>query len=91
VTIECNRQRFNIEGGAVARLTPTDRKTTTLTAEFKEKEGVDELPEYLNENEEKVKEVFEAEGEGEEVFAFKEIGFSSTEELTFEEEVEIKT
>jgi hypothetical protein len=93
VTIECNRgrQRFTIYAGAVGRLTPTDRKTRTLTAEFNEKEGVDELTEYLNEDEEKVKEVFEAEGEGEEAFALKEIGFSSTEELAFEEEVEIKT
>jgi hypothetical protein len=93
VTVECNggRETYRIRGGALSAIAPVNRRTKTLTAEFEQKEGKQTLTEYLNGKGEKVKDVFEAEGEGEEKLALKEIGFSSTEELKFEEEVEIVT
>jgi hypothetical protein len=91
LTVTCGRETYRIKDGALGEVTPTGRRTKTLTAAFEQEEGKQKLTEYLNEKGEAVKDYFEAEGEGEEAIPLKEIGFSSTEELQFEEEVEIVT
>jgi hypothetical protein len=90
-TIECGGETFYVREGVIGTITPVNKLTKTFKVEYSEKCGHMQPAEYINSKEEHVVVHLETEGEGEEAFAFKETTFTSSEEMTFEEEVELKT
>ena len=90
LTIECTglvSETLVVRGSTICPTTTALSKTATLTC--KDTKGKQEPSEY-EEGGKKIKDVTETEGKGIKNFAFEESGLSSTNTLTFEEEVEIK-
>ena len=90
LTIECTgllSETLKVKGSTPCPTTTALSKKSTLTC--KETKGKQEFTEY-EEGGVKVKDITETEGSGTKKFAFEESGLTSTNELEFEEEVEIK-
>jgi hypothetical protein len=90
ITIECTgllSETLHVKGSTICSTTTALSKKATITC--RQTKGKQEFTEY-EEAGRKIKDITETEGSGAKKFAFEESGLSSTNELEFEEEVEIK-
>jgi hypothetical protein len=92
LTIECTAfQKLKVKGSTFCAVSPVNKLSTGGTITCKQTKGVQEPTELINEAGGKEKApITETKGEGLKSFAFEQSGLTSTDTLTFEEEVELR-